>query len=206
MKIERINQDINDFLSDNINFYLVLCFSVFIISIVGTKLVILALRNKISSPDIALLTGKRKAPIPDNGGIAMVFAIIIGFAMVEIDYSILGSIFILTGIPLLNSLMYIPNIFKLLIRLSVIVFAVKFMPKPIFSGFIPPIVDEYVAIALWLWIVHSFDKLEIVEGLIPIEMVSIGFGIGLLSLLYGNFFSPLVIQSLIFAASGIGFF
>ncbi len=192
-------------ITSGINFNLIIFFSVFFISIIGTKLVILSLRNKISDPDIALITGKRKAPIPKNGGFAMVFAIIAGFLCVEVDYVVIAPIFFLAGLPLLDSIMPLPKLIKLAIRAAAVALALHAIPLPIFSELFPPLFDKALAGFLWLWIIHSFDKMEVVEGLVPIEMISIGLGLSSLSLLLDNFFSPVSIQSVIFACSGIGF-
>ncbi len=186
-------------------FFIILSFSVFFISLIGTKLVILTLQNRPVSPNIDLLVGKRKAPPPANGGIALVFAVIIGFLGAEIDYRIIFSIFLLMGYPLLNSITPFSANVKLMVRLIAVIVPLSIFNKPIFSDLLPPLLDKSIAVVLWLWIIHSFDKLEKVEGLLPIQMMSIGLGLSAITILSGAFFTPLSIQSLIIATAGVGF-
>lgn len=186
-------------------FYIILSFSTFFISLIGTKLVILTLKRRAVAPNIGLLTGKHKASLPANGGIAVVFALIIGFLGAETDYSIIASIFMLTGLPLLDSIVPLPKIVKLAVRLLAVIIPLGIFSTPIFSEFLPPLLDKILAVLFWLWVIHGFDKLEIVEGLLPIGMISIGLGLYAITILSGAFFSPLSLEALIFATAGVGF-
>ena len=186
-------------------FDIILAFSVFFISLIGTKLVILTLQKRAVSPNIDLLVGKRKTPPPANGGIAVVFAIIIGFLGVETDYTIIASIFLLTGLPLLNNITPFPRIVKLIVRLIAVIIPLGVFTTPIFTDLLTPLLDKTLAVLLWLWIIHSFDRLEKVEGLLSIQMVSIGVGLSAITILSETFFSPLSIQALILAMAGISF-
>ncbi len=186
-------------------FYLILSFSVFFISLIGTKLVILTIQNRPVSPNIELITGKRKLPPAANGGIALVFSCIIGLLGTEIDYRVILSIFLLMGFSLLNNITKLPVSLKLIIRLIAVIIPVSIFDFPIFSGFATPFFDKILAISLWLWIIHSFEKLEKVEGMLPIQIISIGLGLSAITILSEKFFSPLSIQSLIFSTAGAGF-
>ncbi len=188
-------------------FYLILSFSVFFISLIGTKLVILTLKNRPTTPNIDLLLGKRKAPTPANGGIAVVFAIIIGLLGTEVNsvYKIIPSIFLLTGLPLLSSIMPFPRTIKLAARLAAIIISIGVFPSPIFSDLLPPLFDKILAVFFWLWIIHSFDKLEKVDGLLPVQMITIGAGLSAITILSEAFFSDLSIQALVFTMAGVGF-
>jgi UDP-N-acetylmuramyl pentapeptide phosphotransferase/UDP-N-acetylglucosamine-1-phosphate transferase len=192
-------------ITQGINFNLIVFFSTFIFSIIGTKLVILSLRNRITSPDIAVMTGKRKASTPSNGGIAMIFAIVCGFLAVEVNLLIIAAILLLAGIPILGNLMPIPHFIRLSLRVAAVALAISSIPSPIFSALFPPLFDKALAGFLWLWLIHSFDKLDVVEGLVPVQIASIGLGLGALLLLSDEFFSPLSIQAIIFACAGAGF-
>ncbi|MEQ1788968.1 MAG: hypothetical protein ABL857_00855 [Rickettsiales bacterium] len=186
-------------------FFIILSFSTFFISLIGTKFVILALRKRISAPDISLLTGKRKAPPLTNGGIAIIFAIIIGFLGAKVHYTIIFSIFLLTSLHLLDSIITIPKVIKLIVRIIAIFITISILPVPIFTELLPPLFDKILAGSFWLWIIHSFDKLEAVEGLLPIQMISIGLGLSAITILSNTFLSALSIQALVFAMAGVGF-
>ncbi len=188
-------------------FYIILALSTFLISIVGTKLVILTLKNRPTAPDIELITGKKKSLIPQNGGIAFIFAIIIGFLGIEGKtlHSIMPSIFLLTGLPLLNGIISINNTVKSIILIGAIAFPLSIIQTPIFFHYTHPLLDKSIAGFLWLLIIHIFMKLDKTEGLLPIATISIGSGIVAIFILSNIFFSPFSIQALIFATSGLGF-
>lgn len=186
-------------------FNIILAFSVFFISLVGTKLVILTLQKKPVSPNVGILTGKRKMPTPHNGGIALVFAVIIGFLGANTDYTIVTSIFILTGVPLLKNIMPFPRTAALIVRIFAILIALFSFHGAIFSDLFPRFLDKTLACLFWLWIIYSFEKLEKLEGMLPIQAISIGAGLIAVTILDKTFSSPLSIQALIIAMGGIGF-
>ena len=188
-------------------FYIILAFSTFLISLVGTRLVILTLKTRISAPDIGLITGKKRALVPYNGGIALVFSIIIGFLGTDLKsvYEVMPSIFLLTGIPLLSGIIKLHPSLKFIIRLVAVVAPVSIFLKPVFSGHFPLFFDKFLTVCLWLWIIHIFEKIDSVEGLLPVEIVSIGGGLVAISIFAGTFFSPLSVQALICVMAGLGF-
>lgn len=188
-------------------FYIILAFSTFFISLIGTKLVIMTIRNRIPAPDVALLTGKKKSIVPNNGGIALVFSIIIGFLGTEAKtvYEIVPSIFLLTGASLLNSIIRLPFAVRFIIRIIAVMIPLSGVLGSIFSGFFPPLFDKFLAACLWLWVIYVFEKLDAVEGLLSIKIISVGAGLVAISIVSGTFFSPLSIQALLFAVAGCGF-
>lgn len=193
---------------NGMTFYIIISFSVFFISLVGTKLVILTLRKQAARPDIDLLLGRRKELPYNNGGIAVVFAIIIGLlgSDPDIDYTIITSIFLLTGLPLLNTIMPVARNIRILAYIAAIILSLWNFSLPIFSHALPPLLDKILAGTLWLWLIHSFERMEKVEGLIPVQMISIGLGLSVLTIISKNFFTSLSIQSLVFATAGFGFY
>lgn len=186
-------------------FYIILAFSVFFISLVGTKLVILTIRNKAVSPDIAIIAGKKHPPPAENGGIALVFSVIIGFLGAETHYVIIGCIFFLMGLSMLANISFLPKTLKFIGEIIAVIAALSIFPAHIFSEEMPYLFDRTIAGLLFLLIIHSFDKMEKAEAVIPIEVVTIGFGLCGIGILTDNFFSPLSLQSLLFATAGCGF-
>lgn len=186
-------------------FNIILAFSVFFISLVGTKLVILTLQKRPTSPDIDILTGKRKMPTPENGGIALVFAVIIGLLGAGTHYAIVTPIFLLTGLPLLRNIMPFPRTVALIVRIIAIIIVLFNFHGAIFFDFIPGLLDKTLAALFWLWIIYSFEKLEKLEGMLPVQIICVGAGLIAVAILDETFSSPLSIQALIIAMGGIGF-
>ncbi len=184
---------------------IILAFSVFFISLVGTKLVILTLQQRAVSPNIDILTGKRKMPTPENGGIALVFAIIIGLLGAGTNYAVIASIFLLTGLPLLGNVMPFPRVVALIVRIIAITIPLIGFHGTIFSDLLPGLLDKTLALLFWLWIIYSFEKLEKLEGMLPVQIISIGAGLVAITIMNETFSSSLSIQALIIAMGGIGF-
>lgn len=186
-------------------FNIILAFSVFFISLVGTKLVILTLQQRPVSPNIEILTGKRKMPTPENGGIALVFAVIIGFLGAGTNYAVIASIFLLTGLPLLGNILPFPRVVALIVRIIAIIIPLVGFHGAIFSDLIPSLLDKALAMLFWLWLIYSFEKLEKLEGMLPVQIISVGAGLIAITILDDTFSSPLSIQALIIAMGGLGF-
>lgn len=198
---------------------LILAFAAFFISIIGTKLVIVTLKKRAAPPDIDLLMGRKRKDFPlNNGGIAMVFALVSCLLAVDVSYTIILPIFMLTGLALLKETLAIPQSIKLLVVFLAVTIAISSFHGVIFSDVFPSYLDKALASGLLLWLIYSFEKLEKVEGLLPIEMIFIGIGLCLISVVLKmphdvftadlhspDLYSSDFTQSLIFASVGLGF-
>ena len=74
-----------------------LALSSFLISLLGTRLTILALRKRTVLLDRPSPRGNHKAPTPRGGGVAVVMAMIICLLVADINYAIVLSLFIAGG-------------------------------------------------------------------------------------------------------------
>jgi len=109
-------------------FYIVLALSSFLISLLGTRLTILAVRKRVMPIDPASLRPNYKKPTPTGGGIAVVMGLIICLLVDDIDYGIILSMFLLAALSLLDDLIEIPLLVRLLVQLLSVLIAINVLP------------------------------------------------------------------------------
>lgn len=176
---------------------IILAFSAFFIALLGTRWVIFALKERVSSPDIDLLMGK-KTPLPlADAGIALTFALIICLLGADVSYLTIAPVFFLAGLALLKKHLKVRKAIEVIIWVISVAFALAYFSMP----------TLYKAIvgAFWILLINASAKLEKTEAMLPIYIISIGLGISIICVLGENFPSPLAEQSLILAAAGFGF-
>jgi UDP-N-acetylmuramyl pentapeptide phosphotransferase/UDP-N-acetylglucosamine-1-phosphate transferase len=183
-------------------FTLILAFSSFLLSLLGTRLVILAFRNRVVSPDSR---GLRQTPIADGGGIAVVMALIICLLVADINYGIVLGMFLLAAVSLLGDIIDVPLPIHLLIHLLAVLIPVSVMTHPVFGGLLPLWMDKTLTVILWMWFISLFNLMDGIDGIAPTEMICIGGGLVLITALTGIFPNPLSTYSLVFASAAWGF-
>lgn len=176
---------------------LILAFCAFFISLIGTKLVIVTLKNRAASPDIDLLMGRKTAPPLADAGIAISFALIIGLLGAEASFAVVLPMFLLAGITLLNQNIQVPQIAKIAIYIVATTIGLTLFPLPHH--------EKILAGIFWLAIIIGFSKLKNTEILLPLCMIVLGIGLAIINISAGEFPSVLSTQSLIFASAGFGF-
>ena len=101
-------------------FYTVLGLSVFLISLLGTRLVILALRKRAAFLDHPNLRSNHQTPTPRGGGIAVVMALIIGLLIADVSYAIVIAMFLLAAVSLMDDLIGVPPLVRLLVQIMAV--------------------------------------------------------------------------------------
>ena len=183
-------------------FYIVLAISTFLLSLLGTRLVILAARAR------PIPINPRRAherPIPRGGGFAVVMALVIGLMMADVNYAIVLSVFLIAAVSLLGDLIPVLTIARLLVYMLAVLLSVSVFKEPVFGGILPFWADKTITILLWTWFIHIFTRMDGIDGNAPTQMVSISMGFLFLTVLNGSFSGPLSIYSLVIMTAGGGF-
>ena len=183
-------------------FYLILAYSAFLLSLLGTRLLILAARNKV----FIARDGRLAKPVPESGGIAVVMSLIICLLIADIDYGVVLAMFMLASISLLSDLIAVPKFIRLLVQLLAVLIPVGLLQQPLFGGIAPLWADKFLAAMLWVWFIEIFERLDGIDGLAPTQMISIATGFALIVAFCGGFPDALSVYSLIIMAAGCGFF
>jgi UDP-N-acetylmuramyl pentapeptide phosphotransferase/UDP-N-acetylglucosamine-1-phosphate transferase len=186
-------------------FFITLGFSVFLISLLGTRLMILALRKRSALLDYPTLRSNHKTPTPRGGGIAVVMALIIGMLIADVDYSIVIAMFMLAAVSLMDDLITVPPFVRLMVQVMAVCMSLAAMNISISNGFLPLWLDKGLAAFLWIWMINLFNFMDGIDGLAATEMIGIGLGFCLLSTFADDFPHHLFAYSLILGVAGCGF-
>ncbi len=187
-------------------FYSILALSCFLLTLLGTRLTILALRKRVVPFDPASLRPDYKKPPLKGGGVVVVMSLIICLLVADINYAIVFAMFMLTATSMLDELIDIFLPIRLLIQLLAVMIAINVVGIEVFGGLFPMWLDRVITAVLWVWFINLFNLMDGMDGMSPMEMVSIGMGMCLLTVLSGHVFPDMLsIYGLIVAAAGCGF-
>ena len=186
-------------------FYSAVALSAFLISLLGTRLMILALRKRTVLLDIPNLRSNHRAPVPKGGGIAVVISLIICLLVVDIDYGIVLSLLLLAAVSLLDDLIGVPIVIRLCVQIIAVTVALSGMPDFVSASVLPNWVIHCFVGLLWVWFINVFNFMDGIDGISASEMISIGIGVAVPVVLLGDFPSVLSNYGLIVASAAFGF-
>jgi UDP-N-acetylmuramyl pentapeptide phosphotransferase/UDP-N-acetylglucosamine-1-phosphate transferase len=187
-------------------FYSILALSCFLITLLGTRLTIIAFRKRVVPIDPASLRANYKKPPMTGGGVCVVMALIICLLVADINIAIIFAMFMLAAMALLDELIDIALPIRLLIQLLSVLIAIDVLGTPLFGGMLPLWLDKAITAVLWVWFINIFTIMDGIDGLAPAEMLSIGMGLCLITALSGHVFpDPLSVYGLMVATAGCGF-
>ncbi len=187
-------------------FYIALFLSSFLLTLLGTRLTILTFRKRIVPIDPLSLRANYKKPPIQGGGIAVVMALIICLLVADINYAIILSMFMLAAISMLGELIDIPLPVRLLVQVLAVLIALNVVAVPVFAGVFPLWMDKAITAVLWVWFINLFNMMDGIDGISPMEMVSIGMGLCIMIAMSGHEFpDPLSTYALIVACAGSAF-
>lgn len=186
-------------------FYIILSLSAFLISLLGTRFTILALRKRTVLLDIPNLRSNHAKPVPKGGGIAVVMALIICLLSVDLPYDIMLSILLLMAVSLLDDLIGVPAPVRFVVQIIAVAVPLSAAPGLAFSGWLPVWIDKGITALVWLWFINLFNFMDGIDGISATEMICIGVGLSLPAAVIGTFPDMLSVYGLIIAAAACGF-
>ncbi len=186
-------------------FTITVALSAFLMSLLGTRIMILALHHRPVPMDIDSLRNKRKAPPPKGGGIVVVFALVICLLNADIGYHIVLSLLLLTAVSLLDDLVGVPVAVRLVVQAVAVAIPLSTMQVSFLGGMIPDWLEQTGIFLLWMWFINLFNRMDGIDGLSTVEMISIGIGLCLPVAFTSAFPDHLALHGLIVAAAASGF-
>lgn len=186
-------------------FYIILSLSAFMISLLGTRLAILAFRKRALPIDPASLRADYKKPPVPGGGIVVAMTLIICLLVADISYAIILATFMLAAISLLDDLITIPLPVRVLVQVLSVLVALSVMHIPTFGGLLPMWMDKGVTAILWVWFINLFKLMDGIDGIAATEMIGISMGLCLITVMSDTFPSSLSTYNLIIASAACGF-
>ena len=185
-------------------FYITLTMVVFLISLIGTRLLILSLRGRKLLADHPNFRSNHSAPTPRGGGLAVVVALSIGLMIADIPYAILFSFFLLAAVSLLDDLISLPAWVRLLVHGLAALISVQLFP-PLFGDALPLWLDRALVALAWVWCINAFNFMDGIDGITATEMISVGLGFCLIYGVLNQFPAPLAVYGMVVASAGMGF-
>jgi len=186
-------------------FTIIVALSCFLISLLGTRLTILALRKRTVLLDIPNLRSNHYAPTPKGGGIAVVTALIISLLVADVSYILVLSLLLLMAVSLLDDLIGVPVIVRLIVQFLAVLLLLNFMPDPLADGLFPAWLDKTIIAMIWVWFINLFNFMDGIDGLSATEMLCLGIGLCVPAVLAGAFPDPLSVYSLLAVTAAAGF-
>lgn len=184
---------------------IVLSISAFLLSLLGTRITILALRKQqVPLTPMQIQQGKTQ-PAPSGGGVAVVMGLIICLLSADIEYGIVLSLFLLAALSLMDDLIGVNGPVRLLVQVLSVLIALGVVQSPVFGDVFPLWLDKTLVVILWVWVINMFHFMDGIDGITPTEMICISMGLLLITVIDGTFPTPLSTYSLIMFASACGF-
>ena len=186
-------------------FYVIISLCAFVITLLGTRVIILALRNRVQPLNIATLIGKERPLAPTGGGIAMIVAMMICLLVADIPFEPIIGVFMLTTTYQLHRLINIPAPIRFLVHVMAVFLALAPIHIVILGDALPPIADKILIAGIWLWFMKQFSAMDKLDGLCAVQAVAISGGLSLMAVFAGTFPDALSTYGMIISASAIAF-
>jgi UDP-N-acetylmuramyl pentapeptide phosphotransferase/UDP-N-acetylglucosamine-1-phosphate transferase len=184
---------------------IILSICAFLMSLLGTRITILALRERlVPLTPLEIQQGKR-LPVPTGGGVAVVMSLVICLMVAEVGYSIMFALLLLAALALLGDLIRLPAWVRLLVQVLSVLVALGDMQTPLFGGAIAPWLDKGMTLLLWVWVINMFHFMDGIDGMTPTQMVTMSMGLCMLTVIDETFPTLLSTYSLVTFSVGAGF-
>lgn len=177
----------------------------FLITLLGTRLVILHLRTKPVLPQFSAQTKSLTFPLPRGGGVAIVLALSAYLLATDASYALIAGLIILGGLTAMGEWVTVPLLVRLLTQLLVVASIVHIegfsLGLPWLSGWL----EMLVMLLGWLWFINLHEAMNGIDGLASMETLCVAIGIGLVLAMVGQVEAPVFSHALVIAATAGGF-
>lgn len=183
-----------------------LALAAFVVSLIGTKLLIVRLRSSSVFTDVPNERSSHKKPVPKGGGIAVVTTIFIYFLSSYSDhYMLLLAMVLLAGISLLADLVNVNPFARLLTHFVVVGAMVISLDISLFTPILPGWLDSVIIIIGWVWFINLFNFMDGIDGIAASESFCICGGIALILAFAGAFTEGIAHEAMIVLGATAGF-
>lgn len=164
-----------------------LALAAFVVTLLGTRLLILSLRNRPVFLDQPNARSSHSTPVPRAGGIAVVTTMLIYFVATDVHFALILALLVLAGISVLDDLMGIHPAFRLLAHIIVVVAMLNILPFTLFENVLPSWLAKAIVTLGWVWFINLYNFMDGIDGITASESISIATGI-ILVLAFDNAF------------------
>lgn len=130
------------------------------------------------------------APTPRGGGVAVVSAALLTWAVLGQGREALGTAWpimviaaLLMAVSWIDDRRSLPPGARLVFHVAAAIAGIACMPEALlFQGLLPPLADHVLAVIAWVWFVNLTNFMDGIDGITGVETASIGLGVAILSL------------------------
>jgi UDP-N-acetylmuramyl pentapeptide phosphotransferase/UDP-N-acetylglucosamine-1-phosphate transferase len=186
-------------------FYSLLALCAFLLSLLGTRLMILFLRKRPVLLDIPNLRSNHRLPTPKGGGLVVGMTLVICLLTAGIGYPVILSFLILMAVSLLDDIIGVPVAVRFSLQVVAVSIVLLTMPDLLVGNTLPTWLGKIIIGICWLWFINLFNFMDGIDGLSATEMICIGIGVCFPAVLLGRFPDALSVYGLIITAAASGF-
>jgi len=184
---------------------IILGLSAFLFSLLGTRLLILALRRRTFMLDKPNARSNHLNPTPKGGGIAVVMALVICLVQADFSYGVLFSMLLLAAVSLLDDLLDLSPIVRLLTQALAVCVPLFLLDKPMICDWLPLWLDKLIIGLAWIWFINLFNFMDGIDGISATEMICISLGLCLIMVFADHFPGDIFTYAMILGAAACGF-
>ncbi|MDA1089160.1 MAG: glycosyltransferase family 4 protein [Proteobacteria bacterium] len=175
------------------SFPLFIFIGVFVVSLVGTRLILRVLRDR-AILDHPNARSSHSTPTPKGGGIVVIPCIIAAWLITAsgteafpITLIVAAAALGLAGLSWFDDLRELNPVWRLVAQALAVAmvllspYSTALFAEPFFGGLLPPGLDMVVAALLWVWFINLFNFMDGIDGLAGVEAACIGIGIAVVS-------------------------
>ena len=186
-------------------FYSVLALCGFILSLIGTRIMIIALRERAQPLDIGLLRGRKNPTAPSGGGIVVVFSTIICLLVADMNYVLALCVLLLAAISMMNNILPVPHFVRMLVQIIAVAIPLSLSSYNILDGIAPIWMGQLLLGLLWLWLIQKFSEMDSIDGLCASHAIVVAGGLCLIAVFDGIFPNQIFVYGLLVSAATMGF-
>jgi UDP-N-acetylmuramyl pentapeptide phosphotransferase/UDP-N-acetylglucosamine-1-phosphate transferase len=182
-----------------------LALAAFMVTLLGTRLLILSLRNRPVFLDKPNSRSSHTTPVPRVGGIAVVTTLLIYFVATDVHFALILGLLVLAGVSILDDLIGIHPAFRLVTHFSVVTAMLHILPLNLFEGILPSWLSTVLITIGWVWFINLYNFMDGIDGITASETISVTGGIILVLSFAESFGEGLGYHAIILMAAMIGF-
>lgn len=186
-------------------YYTYLSLGAFLMSLLGTRLMVLGFSRHLL--DFPSARSNHTTPTPRGGGLAVVFTLAIFLLVAEGSFLLVAALLLLAMISLVDDWLGLPPLTRLGVQALAVLMMLPDVSAPLLNllDFLPSWI-VYILITLsWLWMINLFNFMDGIDGLAGAELMSVCFGLLVVSALTATFGDLFSLYALVGMAAGCGF-
>jgi UDP-N-acetylmuramyl pentapeptide phosphotransferase/UDP-N-acetylglucosamine-1-phosphate transferase len=189
---------------NSVSYYIFLGLGAFLFSLLGTRLTILGLRRRQILIDIPNARSNHAQPVPRGGGIAVTFALVVFFLLIEPNFPLALGLMLLAGISLVDDWIRLAPLTRLVVQLLAVGVMLPQIDVQLVAG-LPHWLNLALVAVVWIWFINLFNFMDGIDGLAAGEAITVGLGILLVAVLTETFSDTLSLQALVLLCAAAGF-